>query len=332
MIVNAEISRASLKAIFEELNRTLLAVLRESLHLGPRSDLEPERLWRVSNSARDDAIGTLMDLHHRLMVQRPIPRPLMQDSYPAPVLNTPDTLRVSHPPPPRPAIRRASLEPAREELALVPFPATNSNVAHSGIVSRASSLSLCSSYSGSEYHLETHGSSSVSARYRDSVSSSLALPILSEQSGKSTADLLSEWKENIDEKRERRISSLPSASNSQSLVFLRPNRERQTQRTSSAPSTLSFSQRAFSSVQESTLTPTLSSRSSTVSRPGLQYNCDGMISGQGHRSDSSIPSIMGMPRMAPNPSQMTNLECGFTHNLPSNSAKASADEFFSGIS
>jgi hypothetical protein len=64
-------------------------------------------------------------------------------------------------------------------------------------------------------------------------------------------------------------------------------------------------------------------------RPGLQYDGNGMIVGQRHRSDSYVPKLIVTPRTSSTSAPITNLESGFTHRLPSKSAKASADEFFS---
>jgi len=315
--------------IADALNRKVLGVLKESLHIGHRGELEPESLWRVSNTARDDAIGTLMDLHRRLMVKAPIPRPLGERSS-ARNSNTSDSLRVSHPPPPRPEITATGRElvPYGQEVrSVVPFRATNASPIHSGSDSRpSSSLTLRSNYLNSDFQFEPSSSSSVSTRFRDSVSSSLAVPILNRSNGKTTADLLREWKDNINEKR---ASMLPSPTYPQSPVLSGPSRARQSQnmvRHSSAPSTPFFRERTLSPIHETSLPSPTSSL--MASRPGLQYNREGMISGQRTRSDSYVPNVMSTPKMTSVRSPTINLESGFTHNLPSNSAKASIDEFF----
>ena len=267
-----------------------------------------------------------MDLHRRLMVRAPIPRPFGERGDIAQFRSRGDSLRVSHPPPPRPEPQTTSgnlvEDRPKEDLALVPYRATRTASIYFGHSSRASSsLSLQSSYRDSSYYADASSSSSVSARFRDSVSSSLAAPVLGGPGGRSTADLLRDWKNDLNEKK---IAPLPSATTPQSPVSLGPNRARQSQhmmRQSSAPSTPSFSQRSFSPIYE-TQPP-----SPAMSRPGLRYNRDGMVSGESHHSDSYVPSVMSTPRMA-SVSPTVYIEGGFTHNLPSNSAKASLDEFF----
>lgn len=324
LILKADISHASLKTICVALNKTLLAVLKDSLHLKHRSNVEPERLWRVSNGARDDAIRTLMDLHQRVMVRAQIPRPLRRRRSSAQVSprlinsNAPDSLRVSHPPPPRPEVSTNIQEPTRRrpeaDLAPVPFRPMNTATRHSGFSSRvSSSLSLRSAY--------LDASPSISARFRDSVSTSLALPILADTGGKTAADLLREWKDDINVK----LSSVPQSALPQSSGLLGPFHAQQKQnlmRHSSAPLTPAFSERSFGPIRESHL-------EDTMPRPGLQYDGNGMIVGQRHRSDSYVPKLMGTPRTGSTSAPITNLESGFTHRLPSKSAKASADEFFS---
>jgi hypothetical protein len=352
-------------------------VLKETLHIGSRSNFEPESLWRVSNSSRDEAIGTLIDLHQRLEVKKHIPRPLSVRRSGPQIPHPSDRLRVSHPPPPRPE-PMPSQELAHhrpEDLALVPYGTTDTNPYRSSIDSRASSsLSFRSSYCGSDYQLDLSSTQPVSERFRESISSALADPSFGGASRKTVADLLHGWREDIDQNRLSTMSAMPSPTSPQSSQFLEPdqvpNRVRQSMmRHSSAPSTPVFSQRSYSPLYESQpvcaapstptsprpesqrpttsfsvrsynpihesqpirATPATPARSPTLSRPGLQYNSQGMIGGERHRSDSYVPSVMATPRTATVPPPTISVQSGFTHNRPNNSAKASADEIFSRV-
>jgi len=363
--------------ISDGLSRKLLAVLKETLHIGSRSNFEPESLWRVSNSARDEAIGTLIDLHQRLEAKKPIPRPLSERRSGPQILHPSDRLRVSHPPPPLPEpLPSQELAQHRpEDLAIVPYGTTDTNPYRSSIDSLASSsLSFRSSYCGSDYQLDLSSTQPVSARFRESISSALIAPSFGGASRKTAADLLHEWKEEIDQKKLSTISAMPSPTSPQSSQFLGPdqvpNRVRQSMiRCSSAPSTpvfsqhsysplyelqpvcaapstptsprpesqrptISFSVRSYNPIHESQpirATPTTPARSPTLSRPGLQYNSQGMIGGERHRSDSYVPSVMATPKTATVPPPTISVQSGFTHNRPNNSAKASANEIFSRV-
>lgn len=267
-----------------------------------------------------------MDLHQRLMQKAPIPRPLRrrrgsaQVASPVDNSNSPDSLRVSHPLPSRPdfsaSVQEHPRPRAEEDLNLVTSRPMNTAPRRPGLSSRVSScLSLRSTY------LEVSPSPSISARFRHSVSSSLALPIPTDTSLKTTADLLREWKEDINVK----LSSDPQSATPQSSESRRPPRAQQWQnltRHSSAPPTPAFSDRSFGPIRESHL-------EATMSRPGLRYDSDGMIVGQRHISDSYVQQAVGTSRMSSVSAPISSLESGFTHHLPSKSAKASANEFFS---
>jgi len=368
-VMFADISRASLLRISDGLSRKLLAVLNETLHIGGRSNFEPESLWRVSNSARDEAIRTLIDWHQRLEVKKQIPKPVS--------VHPSDRLRVSHPPPPRPEpMPTQEVAPHRpEDLALVPYGGANTQAYRSSIESQPSSpLSARSSVYGADHQLETSSTQPVSARFRDSISSALADPIIGGAKRRTAADLLQEWKDDMDRNRLSRTSWLPSPTSPQPSQILesdqKPNAARQSMlRHASAPPTPVFNQRSYNALYESqpacaTATPStptnprpqsqragtpLSVRAYTPiheskpiqattpaaspipSRRGLQYNNQGMGGGGRHRSDSYVPSVMGTPRTpsSTDPSSPMMVQSVFSHNRQDNSAKVSADEIFS---
>lgn len=86
--------------------------------------------------------------------------------------------------------------------------------------------------------------------------------------------------------------------------------------------------RSYNPIHESQLMPAtlaVPARPPALSRPGIQYNSQGMIAGDRHRSDSHIPSVMATTI----PSPVTSFQSSFSHNSPNKSAKASADEIFS---
>ena len=167
-------------------------MLKETLHIGSRSNFEPESLWRVSNSARDEAIGTLIDLHQRLEAKKPIPRPLSERRSGPQILHPSDRLRVSHPPPPLPEpLPSQELAQHRpEDLAIVPYGTTDTNPYRSSIDSRASPHSFRSSYCGSDYQLDLSSTQPVSARFRESISSALIAPSFGGASRKTAETVL----------------------------------------------------------------------------------------------------------------------------------------------
>lgn len=353
--LDVDLFHTSLRTISEVLDRLLLGVLIDSLQKSHCNDLEPERLWRVSNSARDDAIRTLMDLHHRLLVKAPIPRlmeGMLGGARDATVQGTPDSFRVSHPapprqgitaqdapnshrvsypPPPRPKVTAARQVPELaatsqmlvrrppEDRAIAPFYAMNTSTGPQS----TSSLALGSNFGDIDCQPETFASSSISARYRESVSSSLAVPMVIGSSVKTTADLLREWKDEINEKRLSMLSTAPAPRPPEVLGPSLAERNLPVTRHSSAPSTPSFRERPFPQGRESRSTHVLP-------RPGLQCNREGMAIDQRHRSDLYVPIVTGSPGVTSVPAPATGLQSGFTHYLPSKSAKASVEELLSG--
>lgn len=345
-------------------------MLKATLHVGGGGSFEPESLWRVSNSARDEAIGTLIDLHQRLEVKKPIPRPLSVTKSSPRILHPSDRLRVSHPPPPRPEpmSNRELVHHRPEDLALVPYGTTDMNQYPSSIDFSASPLlSFRPSNRESDYQLDLSSEQPISAKFRISIASTLAAPSFGRASRK-TADLLHDWKEDIDQEQLPTTTTIPSATSPRFSQLLGPDQVPNRQmlmRHSSAPSTPVFSHRSYSPLYESQpvcathstptsprsenkrpapsvpirsynpihesqpihTTPGTPARPPALSRPGIQYNNQGMIAGERHRSDSYVPSVMAT--IVPQPT--ITIQSGFTHNHPDSSAKASADEVFSRV-
>jgi len=339
------------------------------LHARSGGHFEPESLWRVSNSARDEAIGTLVDLHQRLEVKKPIPRPLSARETGPQILHPSDRLRVSHPPPPRPEPMsdQELVHNRPEDFALVPYGTTDTDHYPSSInFSAPPSLSSRASYCGSDYQLDSSSTQPISAKFRISISE-LAAPGFGGASRK-TADLLCEWKEDFDQERLRTMKTISAATNPQFTQLLAPDQVPQRQilmRHSSAPSTPVFNHRSYSPLYESQpvcaarstptsprsesqrrptsvpirsynpihesqpihTTPATPARPPARSRPGLQYDNQGMVAAETHRSDSYVPSVMATTVPPPT----VTIQSGFTHNRLNNSAKASADEIFSRV-
>jgi hypothetical protein len=275
----ADISHASLLEISNGLNRKMLAVLNETLHIGSRSNFEPESLWRVSNSARDGAIRTLIDLHQRLEVRKQIPKPVSGVRRGPQIPHPSDRLRVSHPPPPR-----TDLMPTRElarhrpeELALVPYGTANTHFYCSSIDSQPSSpLSARSSFYRADHQLEMSSTQPVSARFRESISPALADPIIGGANRKTAADLLQEWKADMERNLHSTTSWQPSPTGPQPSQILGsdqiPNAAWQSIiRHASAPPTPVFNQRSYNSLYESQpLCATATPSTPTAPRPQSQ--------------------------------------------------------------
>ncbi|KAH8595953.1 hypothetical protein B0O99DRAFT_671912 [Bisporella sp. PMI_857] len=302
-----ETSRSSLMKIALSLNQSLVQVLKESLHIGRQHELEPERLWRISDQAQKDAISTMLDLGQRIQISAPIPRILRERRIArqkaehnessgrdiAPI-NSATPVHMN-----QVTDQTSSLQPISTKGSR---PTSNVNQ----LSSRRDSASflptlLTSPFHERDFQPEESSSFAISASFR-SLNSTPLLPVSSPSQiiSKSSEDLLKDWQEGIDE-RQKSISSTPIPSKSMQTspdLPLFHQKQRRSVTYSSAPSTPSM------------VDPGVGAHSGREIRASIGRHVSDSVLAVDHKYGEQMMLSPRSPR-----SPITSLNSGFTLSL-----------------